>query len=676
MSLPTPNKTPSPNDHKNQRKADESTSVQPTSMEISSNIQTPSKTSPRHQASESPGPFSSPPISMSTSTNPDTPSRSILDSSVEPDTSQALTNLTSGYKWPPDPPRTEADRLFEEFKATYVPKSELYTQIVPEVTQFIEICKWLRGFIQAGAIRQPCVTDEWFWLYMAYRWHTYGHSAWLHDFHAIGVADVEQFSKTFAASGWKEAFRACLPEAEVDWANSLFPDSNRLSGAVEDANSRYQAALADPSQCVLNEAALEAIVNELPEDKSKLAIFHVLEEVKSRQKAATEKIRQVTASSSNSSSEVFPNGFSWQLANASKGKKTNAAFAQGQVCARCRAKKKKCDRARPQCGPCVSRGFACNYDGVDLEDEKIAAHKEPDAKACLRCKSKKLRCDGAKPACRACNLEGRNCFYDDENARLGSGDVNSHQRAFSSFAQSSKKRRIEDTLAPVCDEPSSKRSKTLNPEPQSSSVDASKVIRGKSVLTSWQNIEGESSSSGTNLIEAQKPIVRNPRLDQEIGWMNEDNIPDHKTYVDYYHTRKGARYFRTMSRTKRYKLLDVMDKDEFKWFDLKRHWARCHYGEHMKVYQFEAAIDEKPVDRGPFIMDMVKSGWLVVDGLPDDDEDDLWTAGRPVKAPVGDVVAATETPPETARMETLPQCSSTTIMLIENTAATDAVTEL
>lgn len=87
------------------------------------------------------------------------------------------------------------------------------------------------------------------------------------------------------------------------------------------------------------------------------------------------------------------------------------------TCTTCRARKVRCNGARPLCSNCQRLGFPCSYDD-DVADPaaaavawSIALPRRRVKQACLSCHSRKARCSGHMPACDRCRAQGIECVY-------------------------------------------------------------------------------------------------------------------------------------------------------------------------------------------------------------------------------------------------------------------------
>ncbi|KAM4066515.1 fungal zn(2)-Cys(6) binuclear cluster domain-containing protein [Hirsutella rhossiliensis] len=78
------------------------------------------------------------------------------------------------------------------------------------------------------------------------------------------------------------------------------------------------------------------------------------------------------------------------------------------TCATCRARKVRCNGARPRCSNCQRLAFPCSY--VDAECSSALPRRRVK-QACLSCHGRKARCSGHLPACDRCRAQGLDCVY-------------------------------------------------------------------------------------------------------------------------------------------------------------------------------------------------------------------------------------------------------------------------
>ena len=103
------------------------------------------------------------------------------------------------------------------------------------------------------------------------------------------------------------------------------------------------------------------------------------------------------------------------------------------TCTTCRARKVRCNGARPLCSNCHRLGFPCSYDDSDTGAWPAALPRRRVKQACASCHSRKARCSGHVPACDRCRAQGTECVYRPNkrvrtsNQAHGSGDGTSPQ---------------------------------------------------------------------------------------------------------------------------------------------------------------------------------------------------------------------------------------------------------
>ncbi|KAL4894061.1 hypothetical protein BDV59DRAFT_176779 [Aspergillus ambiguus] len=93
----------------------------------------------------------------------------------------------------------------------------------------------------------------------------------------------------------------------------------------------------------------------------------------------------------------------------------------GAACLICRVKKRGCDRIKPACGPCESRGQTgeCIYPEASTPHrrETLSSRREIHRPACAKCRISKRRCGRETPVCSQCQnrRQGSECSYLPEN---------------------------------------------------------------------------------------------------------------------------------------------------------------------------------------------------------------------------------------------------------------------
>lgn len=81
------------------------------------------------------------------------------------------------------------------------------------------------------------------------------------------------------------------------------------------------------------------------------------------------------------------------------------------TCATCRARKVRCNGARPHCGNCLRLALPCTYDDADPDHWNVSLPRRRVKQACLNCHSRKARCSGHLPTCERCRQQKLDCVY-------------------------------------------------------------------------------------------------------------------------------------------------------------------------------------------------------------------------------------------------------------------------
>lgn len=81
------------------------------------------------------------------------------------------------------------------------------------------------------------------------------------------------------------------------------------------------------------------------------------------------------------------------------------------TCTTCRARKVRCNGARPHCSNCQRLSLPCYYDPSGSDHWNVNLPRRRVRQACLNCHSRKAKCSGHVPSCERCRKQGLDCVY-------------------------------------------------------------------------------------------------------------------------------------------------------------------------------------------------------------------------------------------------------------------------